>query len=87
MLSLLKEYLPKIDVEEIEKLANNIFQEKLYDIRNGTDSTFHQKELQYEYASGNFGVKIFNSIDIELIELLYVVGGINLNKYKEFINS
>lgn len=87
LLSVVEEYLPKLDTKQVKSLAKKIFQKNLYNVSCGSDSTFHLENLQKEYASGNFGVKIFNSIDVELIELLYVAGGINLNEYKEFIES
>jgi len=87
LLSLIKEHLPKLSPVEIKNLADAVFQKNLYDENCGSDTTFHGKNLQNEYASGNFGAKIFNSIDVELIELLYVAGGINLNEYKNFVSS
>ncbi|AFE50358.1 ankyrin repeat domain-containing protein [Rickettsia prowazekii] len=87
LLSLIRESLSKLDIKEVGSLANMVFQEKLYNKSCGSDSTHHRKNLKYEYASGNFGTNIFNSIDVELIELLYVASGINLVNYKTFINS
>lgn len=87
LLSLIRETLSKLNIEKVKSLSNMVFQEHLYNEYCGTDSTYHIKNLKHEYSSGNFGVKIFNSIDVELIELLYVAGGINLVNYKTFINS
>lgn len=42
LLSLVKEYLPKLDIGQVESLANMIFQKRLYNETIGTDSTHHK---------------------------------------------
>lgn len=88
LLTPIKEYLPKLEPVQIKKLANNIFKEKFCEVGTGIyTSTSHKELLQCEKPKAIWGEKIFNSIDLELIELLYVAGGINLADYKSFVNS
>ncbi|HJD61703.1 MAG TPA: ankyrin repeat domain-containing protein [Rickettsia endosymbiont of Columbicola hoogstraali] len=50
-LSVVEEYLPKLDTKQVKSLAKKIFQKNLYNVSCGSDSTFHQENLQLEYEA------------------------------------
>nr|WP_157866461.1 hypothetical protein [Orientia tsutsugamushi] len=87
VISMVEKYSDITDKEFAFELTKIVFQKKLREVSVGSDTTFHCPNLLKENPFGNFGYKIFNTIDVMFIKLLYKRWGIDLSQYEKFTNN
>ncbi|KJV52625.1 ankyrin repeat domain-containing protein [Orientia tsutsugamushi] len=87
IISIVEKYSDITNKKLAFELTEMVFQEKLREVSVGSDTTFHCPNLLKENPFGNFGYKIFNTIDVMFIKLLYKRWGIDLSPYEKFTNN
>nr|WP_245406703.1 ankyrin repeat domain-containing protein [Orientia tsutsugamushi] len=87
IISMVEKYSDITNKKLAFELTKIVFQEKLCEVSEGDDTDFHCPDLLKENPFGNFGYKIFNTIDVMFIKLLYKRWGIDLSSYERFTNN